>query len=457
MPLNVLTRKAIWSQAWPIMVSQATIPLVGLVDTAVIGRTGGGSQLAAVALGVAIINLVFWTFGFLRMGVTGLTSQSYGAGDEADVKALLLRSVGLGLGLGLALFLLQWPAANIALAMMSGSEQAETEAGAYIAARFWGAPAALGVYALNGWLLGLGKTKQALHLQMFMNVANIAFDLLFVLGFKMGVSGVGFGTAAAEWLAFIFGCVLCWRIARQTFGWTPEDYALRALINPVKLKRMFAVNANIMVRTIALLTLFIWFTNSGARQGDTMLAANHILLQILSISAFVLDAFAFTAEARVGQAVGSGDRPAFQRAIRLTGEFALISGVLLAIASITGGMFFISALTDKEDVREIALTFLPFAAAAPLIGVASWMLDGIFIGATRTQDMRTASILATCAYFLLDLSLRDYGNWGVWIAFCASYVFRAGALMLFYPGLIASLKQSDQLHSSQVSADRLAD
>ena len=439
------------------MVSQATIPLVGLVDTAIIGRTGEGSQLAAVALGVAIINLVFWTFGFLRMGVTGLTSQSYGANDVADVKALLLRGAGLGLGLGFVLFLIQWPASNIALAVMSGSEPAEAEAGAYITARFWGAPAALGVYALNGWLLGLGKTRQALHLQVFMNIANIAFDLLFVLGFKMGVAGVGFGTAAAEWLALIFGSLLCWRIAKQTFGWTPEDYALRALINPAKLKRMFAVNANIMVRTVALLALFIWFTNSGARQGDTTLAANHILLQILSISAFVLDAFAFTAEARVGQAIGSGDRPAFQRAIRLTGEFALISGLLLAIASVTGGAYFIATLTDKEDVREIALTFLPFAAAAPLIGVASWMLDGIFIGATRTKDMRTASILATFAYIALDFGLRDFGNWGVWIAFCASYLFRAGALLLFYPGLLASLKQADISQSSQIRANSLAD
>ncbi len=441
--IAILSRKSILAQAWPIILSQASVPLVGLVDTAVIGRTGDETALAAVSLGAVIINFIFWSFGFLRMGMTGLTSQAHGANDLDEVQALLMRSACIGAGLGLLIMLAQHGVLSLALTFMSGSPAAESGAADYAAARFWGAPAALAVYAVNGWLLGLGRTGAALALQIVMNSANAVFDIVLVTQYGMGPAGVGAGTAAAEWTALILAVPLCWLSLRRLGGFRAEAFDLRRLVAASKLKRMFVVNADIMVRTIALLTLFTWFTNAGARQGDVMLAANHVLAQVMAIAAFVLDAFAFTAEERVGAAIGAGDKPRFWRAIRLTSEFALGGGVLLAITFILFGGPFIAILTSDPDVQDAALRFLPLAAAVSVIGAPAWMMDGIFVGATRTSALRNAALISTALYIILDLTLRPFGNWGVWAALTTSYVLRSVCLGLYVPALVKSITAGD--------------
>lgn len=437
-----LTRRAVFAQSWPIMLGQASIPLVGIVDTAVIGRTGDAVALAGVALGATIISLVFWTFGFLRMGMTGLTAQAQGSGERREVEALLLRALALGLGLGLVLLALGWPIREAALAVMSGSPAVDGEASGYMQGRFIGAPAALAVYAINGWLLGLGRTREALFLQIVMNVANVALDVWFVWGLGFGAFGVGLGTALAEITALLLGLVIVGRVAGANvlamLARTPRSL----LTDRARLARLFAVNRDIMVRTIALLILFTWFANAGARQGATVLAANHVLLQFVSFAAFILDAFAFTAEERVGSAVGQRDRARFLRAIRLTGEFSLASGALLALAFLVAGGPLIDFLTTDAQVRETARMFLPFAALIPLVGMPSWMLDGVFIGATRGKALRNAGVAATVLYIGLDLALRPCGNWGVWIAMCLSYLLRAGGLAVYLPGLLKELESN---------------
>ena len=435
-----LTRRSIFTQAWPIMLGQASIPLVGIVDTAVIGRTGDAVALAGVALGATIISLVFWTFGFLRMGMTGLTAQAQGSGERSEVEALLLRALALGLGLGFVLLAISWPIREAALAILSGTPAVDGEASGYMQGRFIGAPAALAVYAINGWLLGLGRTREALFLQIVMNVANIGLDVWFVWGLGYGAFGVGLGTACAEVTALVLGLVLVGRVAGANvlamLARTPRSL----LTDRARLAKLFAVNRDIMIRTIALLILFTWFANAGARQGATALAANHVLLQFVSFAAFILDAFAFTAEERVGTAIGQRDRARFLRAIRLTGEFSLASGALLALAFLLAGGPLIDLLTTDPQVREIARTFLPFAALIPLLGMPSWMLDGVFIGATRGKALRNAGVIATVLYVALDLALRPYGNWGVWIAMSASYLLRAGGLAVYFPGLLKELE-----------------
>ncbi|MGB3795712.1 MAG: MATE family efflux transporter [Alteraurantiacibacter sp.] len=418
------------------MLGQASVPLVGIVDTAVIGRTGDAVALAGVALGATIITLVFWTFGFLRMGMTGLTAQAQGSGDKAEVEALLLRALVIGIGLGLFVLAINWPLREGALAILSGTPAVDGEAGGYMQGRFIGAPAALAVYAITGWLLGLGRTREALALQIVMNVANIGLDIWFVWGLGFGAFGVGLGTACAEGIALLVGLLIVGRVAGASvlaiIARTPRSI----LADRARLTMLFAVNRDIMIRTVALLILFTWFANAGARQGAETLAANHVLLQFVSFAAFILDAFAFTAEQRVGSAFGQGDKPGFMRAVSLTGEFSLASGAILALAFLVLGGPLIDFLTTDLAVRQTARTYLPYAALVPLVGMPSWLLDGVFIGTTRGKALRNAGVAATVLYIALDLALRPLDNTGAWIAITASYLLRAGGLAVYFPQLI---------------------
>lgn len=437
-----LTRRAIFAQAWPIILGQASIPVVGIVDTAVIGRTGDAAALGGVALGATLIGLVFWSFGFLRMGMTGLASQAQGAGQRSEVEALLLRGLAIGFALGLAIVVLQVPLGKGALALMAGGEQVSAEAQSYMQGRFMGAPAALAVYALTGWLFGVGRTRDALALQLVMNLANVGFDLWFVLGMDWGAFGVGAGTALAELFALVTGLALVGRDgAGSVIGFVRRATRVQVL-DPERLRALFAVNRDIMIRTVSLLLLFVWFANAGARLGAVALAANHVLLQFVNVAAFVLDAFAFTAEARVGNAVGARSKADFTRAIRLTGEFSFISALALSALFLFAGGPVIDWLTTDAEVREVARRFLPFAAIIPLIGMPSWMLDGVFVGATQGRALRNAAVIATIAYVALDLGLRPYGHTGLWLAFCASYPLRAAALAWHLPRLTRSITQA---------------
>ncbi len=427
-----LTRRAVFAQAWPIMLGQATVPLVGIVDTAVIGRTGDAAALAGVALGSTIIAFLFWSFGFLRMGVTGMTAQAAGAGDGREVDAMLVRGLAIGLGLGAGLAALQLVLIPAAFAILAGGAAVDAAARAYVSARFIGAPAALAVFAINGWLLGLGRTRAALGLSVLMNLVNIAACGVLVWHLDMGARGVGLGTAIAEWTALAAGLAL---VGRHLVAIAD----IPRLFDRAAMRRVFVVNADIMIRTVALLTLFAWFTNAGARLGAETLAANQVLMQGVALVAFVLDGFAFTAEARVGHAIGAGSRHEMLRAIRLTGEFSLGTAALFALLIAIGGAAAIPAMTTNPAVQSQALALLPFVVVLPLVGCPSWLLDGIFIGATEGRALRNAAILATALYIATDLALRPFGDHGVWIALLASYVFRAVALGAFLPRLLAKL------------------
>ena len=434
------------------MLGQASVPLVGIVDTAVIGRTGDVVALAGVALGATIIMLVFWTFGFLRMGMTGLTAQAAGADDRREVEALLLRALVIGLALGAVLFALHWPISELALRIMSGSDPVNVDSSAYMQARFYGAPAALAGYAIVGWLLGLGATRAALGLQIAMNVVNITLDIWFVWGMDLGAYGVGLGTALAEWSALLIGLMLVGRVAIAgtkgvRFAAMVRRAQMAELLDKAKLTKLFAINRDIMIRTIALLILFSWFANAGARLGAVALAANHVLLQMLNVGAHLLDAFAYTAEERVGQAIGARDRQRFLRAIRLTGEFSLVSGIVLSGVLLVVGGWLVELIAIDPEVRAEASRYLVFAALIPLLGMPSWLLDGIFIGATRGAALRNAALITTVLYIALDLALRDYGNLGVWLAISASYLLRATALGAHFPRLLRDIDWSDNPQS----------
>lgn len=432
MPALPLTRRSIFAQAWPIMLGQTTVPLVGIVDVAVIGRTGDAAALAGVALGTTIVNFLFWSFGFLRMGMTGLTAQAEGAGDTAEVDAMLVRGLAVGLGIGAILAAAQLLLIPAAFAILAGGPEVDAAARPYVAARFLGAPASLAVFAINGWLLGLGRSRTALALQIVMNLVNVGLDILFVWHFGMGARGVGLGTACAEWTALATGALLV----------APHLHGLRnraRLLDSTALKRLFAVNADIMVRTVALLLMFAWLANAGARLGTVALAANQVLLQVIALVAFVLDGFAFTAESRVGQAIGARSRADLIRAIRLTGELSFGVAAIACVLIWTAGAPGIAFLVTNEAVRDTASMLLPLVAILPLLGTPAWLLDGIFIGATGGRALRNAAILSTGLYVATDLLLRPWGIWGLWTAFLIAYAYRAAALGAHLPGLLRSL------------------
>ena len=430
MPPLPLTRRSIFAQAWPIMLGQTTVPLVGLVDTFVIGRTGDAAALAGVAIGATIINFVFWSFGFLRMGMTGLAAQATGAADAAEVDALLVRGVGIGLAVGTCLYAAQIALIPLAFAILSGSAEIDAPARAFVAARFVGAPAGLAVFAINGWLLGLGRTRAALMLSIAMNLINAGLDVLLVWHFDLGARGVGLGTAAAEWSALGIGL---WLVRGHV-----RALGNRArLFNGAALRRLFVVNANIMIRTVALLTTFTWFTNAGARLGAEALAANQVLMQAVALSAFVLDGFCFTAESRVGHAIGAGDPAQLRRATRLTLEFCVIVALAFGAGIVLFGAPAVQLLTANAAVQAQAIALLPLVAILPLAGTPAWLLDGVFIGATEGRSLRNAAIVATALYIAADVTLRPLGARGVWLGLLASYLLRAAALGHYWPQLMA--------------------
>ncbi len=423
----MLTRLSVLRLAWPIVLAQAATALTGVVDTAVIGRAGTKIDLAAVAIAAVTFSFLYWAFGFLRMATTGLTAQAAGADDLDEARATLQRALLLGAGLGLALWAAFPFVRELALWLFQAAPRVEAEAAAYYAARIWGAPAALMGFAINGWLLGRGRTRALLAFQVVLNVTNAGLDALFV-SWGWGPAGIGAGTAVAEWLALGVGLGLV------------ADGLRRAphLFDGPRWTALFSLNRDVMIRTLALLFSFAWFTNAGTRAGSAAVAGNQVLLQFIAVSAFVLDAFAFVAEKEVGEALGKRDRPRLDRAVRLTTELAFAFGAAFSVLYLVGGGPVISAVVADEEARAMALAYLPYCAAVPVLGVAAWQLDGIFLGATRGAALRSAAVIATALYLATDQALLGWGNTGVWGAFLASYGYRAGALGAFWPGLRAS-------------------
>ncbi len=422
----------VWRLAGPIILSNVSVPLLGIVDTAVMGHLDHAYYIGAVAVGAMIFSYVYWGFGFLRMGTTGLVAQAYGADDVNEIRALLGRSMFLAGVLAAAVIALQWPLITGAMMFIEASAEVEALATTYFEIRIWAAPAALANYAVLGWLLGLQRAKSALMLQVFMNGLNIVLDIWFVLGLGWGVEGVALATAISEYAAAALGLALAFRGLGQLGGaWRDVS-----LLDPDKLKHLLAVNTDIFIRTLCLVSAFAYFTSQGAAMGDVLLAANAVLMNFQLFMGYALDGFAFAAEALVGAAVGARDRSRLSAAVRTStlwaGLFALMYGLVYWFA----GTAIIAAITDIEEVREAAGTYLWWAVLSPLISVWSFQLDGIFIGATRTRAMRNGMIVSLGIFLASVWVLVPlYGNHGLWLAFYLFMIARAVTLAVRYPAL----------------------
>lgn len=430
-PARALTHSRVLRIALPVVISNVTVPLIGVVDTGVVGQMGAAAPIGAVGMGAMILTAVYWIFGFLRMGTTGLTSQAFGAGQGGEVAALLTRVLLVGLGAGTALIAVQVPVFAAAFALAPASAEAEALARDYMAVRVWSAPAMIALFGVTGWLIAQERTGAVLAVQVAMNGLNVGLDLWFVLGLGWGVTGVAWASFAAEWSGLALGLWLC-RGAFAVPAW--RDWP--RVFDPERLRRMAAVNRDILLRSLMLQVIFVSFVFVGSGFGDVTLAANQVLLQFLSVSAFGLDGFAFAAEALVGQAVGRGDVAALRRGALLAGFWGLVVTAALALAFAVFGPAIVALMTTAPEVRAAAQGYLVYVALAPLLGLAPFMLDGIFIGATRARDMRDMMALSLAVYVGAVLALAPgLGNHGLWIALLLSYVARAVTLGLRYPAL----------------------
>lgn len=429
-----LSHRRILKIAVPIVLANATVPILGAVDTGVVGQLGEAAPIGAVGIGAIVLSGIYWIFGFLRMGTTGMTSQAEGAGDQSEVKALLVRSLIAGLVAGFGVILLQFPLFWLSFVIAPASAEVEGLAKDYMQIRVFSAPAAIAIYGITGWLIALERTKAVLLLQLWMNGLNIGLDLWFVLGLGWGVNGVAFATFLAEWS----GCLLGIWICRDGFsGGILRDKA--RLLDAVILRKMLVVNSDIMVRSVLLQAAFMSFLFLGSGIDDATLAANQVLIQFLYITAYALDGFAFAAESLVGQALGARQRARLRRAAVLTSGWGCVIVTLLSFGFLIGGSTLIDLMTTAEDVRQSARAYLVWVILAPLFGIASWMLDGIFIGATRTRDMRQAMVASTAIYVVAVLILMPLaGNHGLWAALMVFFVARGVTLARRYPALEAA-------------------
>ncbi|HVJ51475.1 MAG TPA: MATE family efflux transporter [Aliidongia sp.] len=425
---GISVHRRLLALAVPIILANLTQPLLSAVDTAVAGHLPGAEALGGVALGGLVFNFLFWGFGFLRMGTTGLIAQAQGALDWAAVRATLYRALGLALVIGLLLLLARRPLVSLLLDLLGGSAEVRASAELYCAARIVSAPAALANYVVLGYLLGRQHARLGLALQLVINLGNMAAAILFVYAFGWGVGGLGAATACADWLGFAFGLILLLRLRPQGL---PRPRAAE-LLERTALARLILVNRDIFLRTVALIASFGLFAHEGARMGDTILAANAVLLNFQTFMAYGLDGFAHAAEALVGMAIGARDRASLAAAIRASMLWAGVGAALFSLAYFGFGPSIIRLLTDIPDIRAAALAYLPWAAISPLVSVWGFQLDGIYIGAIRTRELRNSVFLALLA-FLVAVRLFEplWGNHGLWAALLLMMGMRGATLGLW--------------------------
>ncbi len=421
--------------ALPITLSNATVPLIGFIDTAVIGQLGAAHLMGGVAIGAVIFNMLYWTFSFLRMGTTGLTAQALGAGQGREIAGHLLRALVLAVGIGAGLVVAQGMVKGLAFWLTGGSEKVLAAASTYYDIRIWAAPAGLVNFALLGWYIGLGRAGVAFALQLFLNLLNIGLALVLGLWLGLGVAGVAWAAVIAEYAAAVAGLGVAVAIAGRLGARAPISDS----IDWRKTRRALSINGDLLVRSLTGYAALIVFTSEGAKAGDVTLAANALLYSIMMIAIYLIDGFAFAAEALVGRAVGAQDRGAFDRSVLLSTFWAAIFAGLCALVIWFIGPATIAFSAKSEAVQAAALIYLPWVALSPLLGVWIFQLDGIFTGATRTRDMRNMMVVSILVYLLAyHLLAKSFGNHGLWASFMLLFVVRALTLGSRYPAMVRS-------------------
>lgn len=434
--LEVSHRK-VWLLAGPIILANISVPLVGAVDTAVVGHLPEPQAIGAVALGALIFSFIYWGFGFLRMGTTGFVAQAFGAGDWQSLSDTLLRVLLLAAVLGLLVILAGRPVIDFALWLIDSSEAVEGLASDYAYIRVWSAPAVLCGYAFTGVFIGMHNTRAALLLQLVLNITNVLLDLLFVVGFGWGVEGVAYASLVAEYTALLMGFYLLRMPLRNAW----RRFNRHRLLERSALVNLFTANVNIFIRTLCLLFAFSYFTAQGAAMGEVILAANAILMHLNNIMAYALDGFAHAVEAMAGSAYGARRRRLFRLAVKLTTLWSGIVALTMTLVYLALGEQIIDWFTSIDTVAASAREYLPWMVAAPLLSVWSFQLDGIFIGTGQTRAMRNAMIVSLALYLLLLQVLVPWqGNHGLFLGLMLFMLIRAGTLLFYFPRIDAAIR-----------------
>ncbi len=423
---SISYRHVLWL-AIPIILANLTQPLMSAVDTAVAGHLPGAPHLAGVALGSLLFNLLFWGFGFLRMGTTGVVAQYFGAGKTDALLLTVGRGVLIALSVGVLILLLQYPLIHGGLSLLGASAEAAEQAHLYANGRVWAAPFALTNYVILGWLLGCQRVRVALAIQILINLVNMAAVFGFVYGLEWGVSGIGRASGVADFSGTAVGAWLVWRQYR------PRISVMRwaDLIESSAMRRLIQINSHIFVRTACLLATMAWFTHLGARQGDALLAANAILLNFLSFTSYGLDGFAHAAETLTGAAVGQRNRPRLARLVRICLVWGLIGSLLYMLVYSVAGPNLVRLLTNQPDIAALADRYLIWAVLAPLVSMPAYLYDGIFMGATRTRPLMLIMVACSLAFLALSMTLLpSMGNHGLWLSFLIFNGLRGLALAL---------------------------
>ena len=426
-----MTTAQVFAIAGPAMIANLTTPLIGVVSTTAIGRLGEPALLGGVAVASVIFDCLFWLFGFVRMSTTAFAAQSLGAGETSELRVILVRGFIVAAVIGAVLILLQVPLISVLLGAMGGSDAVTSAAKTYFSIRIWSAPVVLINYVVLGWLIGLAHARLALGLQIAINITNAAATVLLVLVLDAGIAGAAIASVAAEAVGLLLGVAAAGRLTQWKLA-----IARASLFERAKLLRMLAVNRDIMIRTAALIAVWLFFSAQGARTGDIALAANSVLNNFLLISAFFLDGLANAAQQLCGQTYGARDRNAFSDAVRLVIAWGSAFSLAVSAAFLLFGPSLIDTMTTSEGVRAMAREFLPFVLFAPLLGVFAFAFDGIYIGATWARDMRNLMIGSLAIFFSAWWALRSFGNAGLWGALLAHYAARGGLQALRYPALL---------------------
>ena len=429
--------RRVWRLAGPIMLANVTVPLLGIVDTAVVGHLDQVYYLGAVAVGALIFNFLYWGFGFLRMGTTGFAAQAHGADDTAEMVATLWRAMIAAVVIGAGLLVLQGLVIEGAMALMAASPEVDAHSRAYFTIRIWSAPAALANYVILGWFLGMQNARAGLIIQVFINLLNIVLDLVFVVWLGMAVEGVAAATVIAEYAGLGLGLVML-RGALAKLGRAAIDW--RRVLEPARMRHMIAVNRDIFLRTLCLITAFAYLTIQGARMGDVILAANAVLFNMVTFMSYALDGFANAAQALVGRAVGEGSRADYRGVVRASTIWALVFAAGFSLIYAATGTLIIDGITTLDAVRAAAREALPWMIVAPLVSVWGYQLDGIFIGAMLSREMRNAMILSLIVYLVAVEIFRPLlGNHGIWLGFTLFMVARGVTLGYYFPRIERSI------------------
>ncbi|HIC47668.1 MAG TPA: MATE family efflux transporter [Methylophaga aminisulfidivorans] len=429
---KALSHQQIWAIAGPMILANLSTPILGLVDTAVMGHLSSPIYLGAVALGSMVFTFLFWGFGFLRMVTTGLTSQVNGHGSQQETESVLIQSALLASGIALLLLLLQWPIAKIAFSLIDGSAEVLLQAQQYFFVRIWSAPATLLNYAIMGWLIGISASRSALAMAVVINITNIVLDLLFVNVLEMKADGVALASVIAELSGLIFALFL---LTRRGFQWQSIDIR-QAIKRFIKERHQLALHGNFMLRTLCLIFSFAFFTNQGAQHGDVVLAANMVLLNFITFMAYVLDGFANATEVMTGKAVGRKDKDMLKASLLMNGQWAL---AVAALFSLVYGLFhqqIVSMLTNIPAVATLAEQYSVWVIIAPLLAVWSYLFDGLFVGATLGREMRNAMLFSVFVCYLPSwYFFQDYGNHGLWAALMVLFIARAISQAAYLPSI----------------------